>query len=75
MTQMRAREPEVAPVVWHDLECGSYRADLAMWRELAGRAAAPGKPCRVPDLGCGTGPVSLELGSHGHRVTGLHLDP
>jgi SAM-dependent methyltransferase len=26
-------------VVWHDLECGRYRADLALWRDLAGRAA------------------------------------
>jgi SAM-dependent methyltransferase len=33
-------------VVWHDLECGRYRADLALWRELAessrrGTADAP----------------------------------
>ena len=25
--------------IWHDLECGSYRADLPLWRELR-RAAA-----------------------------------
>jgi len=23
-------------LVWHDLECGGYEADLALWRELAG---------------------------------------
>jgi hypothetical protein len=22
-------------VIWHDLECGSYAADLPLWRELA----------------------------------------
>ncbi len=26
-------------VVWHELECGSYRADLPLWRELADGAA------------------------------------
>ena len=29
-------------VVWHDLECGSYRADLPLWRELARSAGWPG---------------------------------
>jgi SAM-dependent methyltransferase len=28
-----------AAVVWHDLECGRYTADLALWRELADMAA------------------------------------
>ena len=28
-------------VIWHDLECGSYRADLPLWRELAVREPGP----------------------------------
>ena len=34
------RNPEPREAVWHDLECGSYRADLALWQELAAAAAA-----------------------------------
>jgi hypothetical protein len=30
-----------AAVIWHDLECGSYRADLPLWRELAEREGDP----------------------------------
>ena len=29
-------------VVWHDVECGAYDADLPLWRELAAAAAGPG---------------------------------
>lgn len=55
-------------VIWHDVECGSYRADLALWARLADEAAAP-----ILDLGCGTGRVALHLARRGHRVTGLDL--
>jgi SAM-dependent methyltransferase len=67
-------DPQIAHVVWHDLECGSYSADLALWRKLADHAAAPGESCRVLDLGCGTGRVTLDVAARGHRVTGLDVD-
>ncbi len=56
-------------VVWHDLECGSYTADLALWRELARDAHG-----RVLDVGAGTGRVTLELARAGHPLTALDLD-
>jgi SAM-dependent methyltransferase len=74
MTRTRISEPEVAPIVWHDLECGSYAADLEIWAELAGRSATDSGSCNVLDLGCGTGRVALFLARRGHRVTGLDLD-
>jgi SAM-dependent methyltransferase len=58
-----------ARVVWHDIECGGYRADLELWQELARDAAGP-----VLDVGAGTGRVSLELARAGHAVTALDLD-
>jgi len=61
-------------VVWHDLECGSYRADLALWRELAERAAVDGRSARILDVGAGTGRVALHLARAGHRVTALDTD-
>jgi SAM-dependent methyltransferase len=57
-------------VVWHDLECGGYRADLALWRELAADAEGP-----ILDVGAGSGRVSLDLLAAGHAVTALDLDP
>jgi SAM-dependent methyltransferase len=59
-----------ADVIWHDLECGSYRADLPVWRELARRHGDP-----ILDIGAGTGRVALDLAHAGHRVTALDLDP
>ena len=61
-------------VVWHDLECGSYRADLPLWRELADRADAAPSRGPILDIGAGTGRVALELARRGHRVTALDLD-
>ena len=56
-------------VIWHDVECSSYEADLALWRELA--AAAPGP---ILDVGAGTGRVALDLAAHGHDVVALDID-
>jgi SAM-dependent methyltransferase len=71
--------------VWHDLEC-AYRADLPLWRELAGRVANGGGgsggiagdgrgEAPILDVGAGTGRVALELARAGHRVTALDGDP
>jgi SAM-dependent methyltransferase len=55
--------------VWHDLECGAYSEDLALWRELADTTGGP-----VLDIGAGTGRVTLELAAHGAEVFGLDVD-
>jgi SAM-dependent methyltransferase len=57
-------------VIWHDVECGHYRADLPLWRELADQAGGP-----VLDVGAGTGRVALELARAGHDVTALDREP
>ena len=57
-------------VIWHDLECGTYAADMALWRELADRCGDP-----VLDVGAGTGRITLDLARRGHRVTALDRDP
>jgi len=57
-------------VVWHDVECGSYTADLPLWRELADAEAGP-----VLDVGAGTGRVALALARAGHTVTALDREP
>jgi SAM-dependent methyltransferase len=62
------RPPE--PVIWHDLECHGYQADLPLWRELAGLEDGP-----VLDVGAGTGRVALDLAAGGHDVVALDIDP
>lgn len=57
-------------VIWHELECGSYTVDFSLWRELAEQQGDP-----ILDIGAGTGRISLDLARHGHRVTGLDIDP
>lgn len=58
-----------AAAIWHDVECGSYDADLPLWEELAERHGGP-----ILELGCGTGRVALHLARRGHEVIGLDRD-
>jgi SAM-dependent methyltransferase len=60
----------VTQVIWHDIECGGYRADLMLWRDLAASEAGP-----VLDVGAGTGRVTLELARAGHEVVALDREP
>jgi SAM-dependent methyltransferase len=57
-------------VIWHDVECSRYAADLPVWRELAAAEAGP-----VLDVGAGTGRVTLDLARHGHHVVALDREP
>jgi SAM-dependent methyltransferase len=56
-------------VIWHDLECGGYRADLPYWHALAERCTGA-----VLDVGAGTGRVALPLARAGHAVVALERD-
>jgi SAM-dependent methyltransferase len=59
--------PELgSEVVWHDVECGAYAADLAVWAEVAAAAAGP-----VLELGAGTGRVALDLARRGIEVVAV----
>lgn len=57
-------------VIWHDLEYGSYAADLPFWRALAARRGSP-----ILELGAGTGRVTLDLARRGHRMVAVDQDP
>ncbi len=57
-------------VIWHDVECGSYSADLELWERLSTSCGG-----EVLDLGCGTGRVALHLARRGHPVIGIDSDP
>jgi SAM-dependent methyltransferase len=59
-------------VVWHDLECGRYREDLALWFELAAQLVADGQA--LLDVGAGTGRVTIPLAEAGHHVVALDRD-
>ncbi|MEA2273393.1 MAG: hypothetical protein QOI98_2101 [Solirubrobacteraceae bacterium] len=66
---MTVDEQAHAAVMWHDVECGSYAADLPTWHELAAGASG-----QVLDLGAGTGRVALSLARLGHEVVALDRD-
>jgi SAM-dependent methyltransferase len=53
-------------VVWHDVECGGYDADLELWHSLAADADGP-----LLEIGCGTGRVALDLAARGFDVAAL----
>ena len=54
---------------WHDVEHGSYEADLPLWRQLAASVGGP-----ILDLGAGTGRVAVDLAAQGHDVVALDSD-
>jgi SAM-dependent methyltransferase len=56
--------------IWHDVECGSYAADLPLWRQFANAAGGP-----VLELGSGTGRVALDLARAGLDVTAVDDSP
>jgi SAM-dependent methyltransferase len=59
-----------AATIWHDVECGSYLEDVALWRELAEAADGP-----VLDVGAGTGRIALDLAARGIEVVALDSEP
>ena len=56
-------------VIWHELECGAYTADVTLWEELAETSPGP-----ILDLGCGSGRVALHLARRGREVTGVDVE-
>jgi SAM-dependent methyltransferase len=57
-------------LVWHEVECGAYTADLPLWEELAGQTDKP-----IMELGCGAGRVTLYLAQRqAYLVIGVDWD-
>jgi SAM-dependent methyltransferase len=75
LTPAQGGQETLSPaVIWHDLECGAYRADLPLWRELAEDACPPESDCPILDVGAGTGRVTLDLAQAGHHLSALDSD-
>lgn len=70
-SQAARRAPQV---LWHEVECGVYSADLPLWRELAGAAERQWQGASILEIGAGTGRVSLDLAGNGHSVTALEIE-
>jgi SAM-dependent methyltransferase len=58
----------VNELVWHEVECGDYTADLPLWEELADETDKP-----IMELGCGAGRVTLHLARR-RRLLVIGLD-
>jgi SAM-dependent methyltransferase len=59
----------LSELIWHEVECGGYTADLPLWEELAD---AIGEEEAIMELGCGAGRVTLHLAARGaNLVIGL----
>jgi SAM-dependent methyltransferase len=62
----------MSELIWHEVECGGYTADLPLWEELADEL---GEEEAIMELGCGAGRVTLHLAERGaHLVIGLDQD-
>jgi SAM-dependent methyltransferase len=60
-------------LIWHEVECGDYTADLPLWEELADSCDTDGA---IMELGCGAGRVTLHLAERGATlVIGIDHDP
>lgn len=66
---MRSTGIDPERVIWHDVECGSYSADVALWERLARAAGGP-----VLELGAGTGRVAIHLARRGFDVVAVERD-
>ena len=62
--------PAQLEAIWHDVECGSYGADLRFWAELTSSGPGP-----VLELGSGTGRVALHLAGEGLEIVALDREP
>lgn len=57
-------------LIWHEVECGAYRADLPVWEQLAAENKGP-----IMELGCGAGRVVVHLAeATGELVVGVDRD-